>query len=72
MDGRLFGGLKVKAYIADGTERFKKSKKHVDDEEDEKRLEEFGDWLEAGAKDKGNVADEGVGVGAGGGEEVAS
>jgi HIV Tat-specific factor 1 len=54
MSGRHFGGQQVEAYIADGTERFKKSseKKHdiEDDEDDEneesKRLDQFGAWLE--------------------------
>ena len=54
MDGRHFSGMVVKAYIADGSEKFKKSneKKAVfEDEEDgdgdeEKRLNQFGEWLE--------------------------
>lgn len=59
MDGRLFSGTKVEAYIADGSERFKKTnnkKVNVDDDEDEeeedegKRLDQFGNWLE---EDKG-------------------
>jgi HIV Tat-specific factor 1 len=52
MNGRHFGGLKVEAEIADGTEKFKKSrnKKSKDDKEEEelKRLDEFGEWLEKG------------------------
>lgn len=58
MNGRHFGGLQVEAYIADGSERFKKSseRKAVVDEDDEeeeenKRLNEFGEWLE---KEKAN------------------
>lgn len=52
MDGRLFGGLRVVAYISDGSERFKKSggKKAMDsdeEEEEQRRLDKFGDWLEA-------------------------
>ena len=57
MDGRFFSGTKVEAYIADGNEKFKKSseKKVGMDEggedagaEDEgKRLDKFGSWLEA-------------------------
>jgi len=39
MDGRLFGGQRVEAYIADGHERFKKTKKAdaaaEEDEEEE-------------------------------------
>lgn len=33
MDGRSFAGQKVEAYISDGKEQFKKSKKKADDEE---------------------------------------
>lgn len=51
MDGRFFSGQKLEAYIADGGEKFKKSgekKLELGDEgEDEtKRLDEFGSWLE--------------------------
>ncbi|KAE9965984.1 hypothetical protein EG328_009237 [Venturia inaequalis] len=49
MNGRHFGGQKVVAEIADGTENFKKSRntKKVDkDAEEERRLNEFGEWLE--------------------------
>lgn len=55
MNGRKFDGLTVEAHIADGSERFQKTFKHkhtkqtLDDDgedEDEKRLEEFGAWLE--------------------------
>lgn len=56
MDGRLFSGTKVEAYIADGSEKFKKTnEKKVDlGEEDQgddegKRLEQFGSWLEEDA-----------------------
>ncbi|EKD12141.1 uncharacterized protein L3040_003347 [Drepanopeziza brunnea f. sp. 'multigermtubi'] len=34
MDGRSFAGQKVVAYISDGKEQFKKSKKKIDDEEE--------------------------------------
>ncbi|KAI9804365.1 MAG: hypothetical protein M1833_007172 [Piccolia ochrophora] len=60
MDGRFFAGTQVVAYIADGTEKFKSSstKKATvispeDDEEgnaegeEKKRLDQFGEWLEA-------------------------
>lgn len=60
MDGRFFSGTKVEAYIADGGEKFKKSsEKKVtlgdDDEaggaeEEGKRLDQFGSWLEAGGE----------------------
>ncbi|KZF26277.1 hypothetical protein L228DRAFT_257748 [Xylona heveae TC161] len=53
MDGRFFAGTRVEAYIADGSERFKKTnekKASLDDEEDEEeeRLDKFGSWLESG------------------------
>lgn len=49
MDGRFFAGQRVIAYIYDGNERFRKSGAKAAGEEDEdekKRLEKFGDWLE--------------------------
>ncbi|KAI4204054.1 MAG: hypothetical protein LQ350_001447 [Teloschistes chrysophthalmus] len=55
MDGRYFSGTRVEAYIADGSEKFKKSserKLQLGDEdgeeegEESKRLDEFGSWLE--------------------------
>jgi HIV Tat-specific factor 1 len=58
MNGRFFGGKAVVAYIWDGEEKFKKYHSgrdaagktadplDVDDEENE-RLERFGDWLES-------------------------
>ncbi|KAL8949231.1 MAG: hypothetical protein Q9222_004648 [Ikaeria aurantiellina] len=55
MDGRYFSGTRVEAYIADGSEKFKKSSEKkmdlgVDDEDGEegKRLDQFGSWLEEG------------------------
>lgn len=68
MDGRFFSGTRVEAYVADGSERFKKSgggEKKVsfdnDDEEEEggerneegKRLDQFGSWLEGGGSGGG-------------------
>ncbi|KAL8771144.1 MAG: hypothetical protein Q9209_003315 [Squamulea sp. 1 TL-2023] len=57
MDGRFFSGTRVEAYIADGSEKFKKSsekKLQLDDEEEGneegKRLDQFGSWLEAGGE----------------------
>ncbi len=57
MDGRFFSGTKVEAYIADGNEKFKKSSgKKLSLEEDEdgddesKRLDKFGSWLEEDVK----------------------
>ncbi|KAL9604459.1 MAG: hypothetical protein Q9219_000424 [cf. Caloplaca sp. 3 TL-2023] len=59
MDGRFFSGTRVEAYIADGSEKFRKSserKVQFDEEEGEgedgeggaegKRLDQFGSWLE--------------------------
>ena len=53
MNGRHFSGMVVEAYIADGSEKFKKSgekKAAVSDEEGDedegKRLDQFGSWLE--------------------------
>ncbi|KAL8722424.1 MAG: hypothetical protein Q9225_001103 [Loekoesia sp. 1 TL-2023] len=56
MDGRFFSGTRVEAYIADGSEKFKKSsekKLQLEDEGEEgdeegKRLDQFGSWLEGG------------------------
>jgi HIV Tat-specific factor 1 len=52
MDGRFFAGTRVEAYIADGSERFRKANERLaalesDDEEESKRLDEFGSWLES-------------------------
>lgn len=57
MDGRFFATRKLEAYIADGSEKFKKtSEKKVEFEEGEgeegKRLDEFGKWLEEGKEMK--------------------
>ncbi|KAL1961955.1 hypothetical protein VTN77DRAFT_736 [Rasamsonia byssochlamydoides] len=55
MNGRFFAGTQVEAYIADGTERFKKTNDkraalqdaaEGGDDEEARRLEEFGSWLE--------------------------
>jgi HIV Tat-specific factor 1 len=47
MDGRFFAGQRVKAYIADGSEKFKKTKTTEVTEDDEAaRLESFGKFLE--------------------------
>ncbi|KAL1996755.1 hypothetical protein VTN49DRAFT_7620 [Thermomyces lanuginosus] len=58
MNGRYFAGTQVEAYIADGTERFKKTNEKraaLEDaaegrdnaaDEEERRLEAFGSWLE--------------------------
>lgn len=57
----MFDGRKVEASIADGSEKFKKSKekKAVDSDDEDggdenKRLHEFGKWLET-EKGKGVV-----------------
>lgn len=60
MDGRFFDTRIVEAYIADGSEKFKKTgEKKIgvgndDDEDDDegKRLDEFGSWLESEGKNQ--------------------
>jgi HIV Tat-specific factor 1 len=47
LDGRKFGGLSVEAMIADGSEKFKKSRKGSADD-DAARLEKFGSSIEGG------------------------
>ncbi|KAM0796242.1 splicing factor U2AF-associated protein [Usnea florida] len=59
MNGRHFAGMVVEAYIADGNEKFKKSSEKraaalADDgeeghEEEGRRLDQFGSWLEEDA-----------------------
>lgn len=63
MNGRHFSGMVVEAYIADGNEKFKKTsekKAAIEDDEGEdedKRLDQFGEWLEEeGSPDIRNVA----------------
>ena len=57
MNGRHFSGMVVEAYIADGNEKFKKSseKKAIafeeEGEDEGKRLDQFGTWLEEEAAD---------------------
>lgn len=60
MNGRLFDGQQVEAFIADGTEKFKKSSEKAavedddeDDGEESKRLDEFGEWIEREEKEAG-------------------
>ena len=63
MNGRHFSGMVVEAHIADGSEKFKKAsekKKAIEDDEGEdedKRLDQFGEWLE---EEAAAVAAEGV------------
>lgn len=45
-DGRWFDKRQVEAYIADGSEKFKKRRKEADDDEEEARLESFGRDIE--------------------------
>ncbi|MCJ1344753.1 hypothetical protein MMC31_002956 [Peltigera leucophlebia] len=55
MDGRFFDTRIVEAYIADGSEKFKKTgekKLGVEDEDEGKRLDQFGSWLESEGKDQ--------------------
>lgn len=57
MDGRFFDTRIVEAYIADGSEKFKKTGEKLgveDEDEDEgKRLDQFGSWLESEGKNQG-------------------
>lgn len=52
MDGRWFDERQLEAYIADGTEKFKKSNERNLDiaegeaEAEDDRLDKFGSWLE--------------------------
>ena len=54
MNGRYFSGVQVEAYIDRGGEKFKKStekRSALEDDEDEEenqRLDQFGNWLEQG------------------------
>ena len=55
MSGRFFSTAKIEAYIADGNEKFKKSSERKegagdDGEEEGKRLDKFGSWLEEGTE----------------------
>ena len=85
MGGRSFAGVKIEAYVADGTEKFKKSSSSQrtveeglglgDDHQDaataanqgaddeSRRLDQFGEWLEAdrndGEGDRQEKGDEG-------------
>ncbi|KAJ3276055.1 hypothetical protein HDV01_006225 [Terramyces sp. JEL0728] len=44
MNGRFFAGRKIEAYLSKGNDNFKKSK--TNSEDDEKRQEDYGKWLE--------------------------
>lgn len=47
MDGRWFDSRQLEAYVAEGREKFKKSKKQdADDGDEEKRLEGFSNFIE--------------------------
>jgi HIV Tat-specific factor 1 len=52
MNGRHFDGRRVEAWIADGTERYKKTNERKigngedEDAEEARRLDQFGAWLE--------------------------
>ena len=64
MNGRFFSNMQVIAYIATGSEKFAKSserKAHIDvdevegaakEEEDGRRLDKFGSWLEENAREE--------------------
>lgn len=57
MDGRFFDTRIIEAYIADGSEKFKKTGEKKlgvedEDEDDGKRLDQFGSWLESEGKNQ--------------------
>ena len=55
MGGRMFGGNKVVAWIAEGGEKFRKARKAAagsDDDEENDRLDGFGKWLEEEGADE--------------------
>lgn len=68
MDGRFFGGTRVEAYVSEGREKFKKTNDRraaledmaergidAEDEDEQQRLEAFGNWLESSNTDKGTA-----------------
>jgi len=68
MDGRFFATQKLEAYIADGSEKFKKTgeRKGGDGKGEEgKRLDEFGKWLEGEGEEGGGEEGGGGGGGVG-------
>jgi HIV Tat-specific factor 1 len=68
MDGRFFAGTRVEAYVADGSEKFKKTNEKqaallssvTEGEADEEsaRLDKFGSWLESESGSKEESAPE--------------
>lgn len=68
MNGRFFAGTQVEAYVADGSEKFKKSNEKraallssiTEGEADEEvdRLDNFGSWLESEAATKEEIKEE--------------
>jgi HIV Tat-specific factor 1 len=48
MNGRLFAGQKLQAFYFDGKTNYVVKPKDGNDEETQKRLDEFGDWIERG------------------------
>jgi hypothetical protein len=46
MDGRAFDGRTVVAYISTSSEKYKKNKRG-NEEEEAKRQEDYGKWLES-------------------------
>ena len=67
MDGRFFSGTKVEAHIADGNEKFKRSSEKklgmeegggdgAAEDDEGKRLDKFGSWLEEEGGRKGAAA----------------
>lgn len=48
MDGRIFAGKQLVAYIPDKREVYRKSDRDVEEEEEERRLKKYGEELERG------------------------
>lgn len=52
MNGRFFAGRTVIAYLADGKPKFRRSGAgDEEDDEEEKRADAFGEWLDGGGDD---------------------
>ncbi len=46
MNGRLFAGRTIEASFYDGWKDYKAEEIQVDPDEEKRRLESFGDWLQ--------------------------
>ena len=52
MNGRMFAGQKLAAFYFDGKTNYVVEKKEESKEEEDRRLKEFGDWIEKGDGDE--------------------